>query len=274
MSDMFRTFQLKNRGAHTPVKRRHVWLYALPSGKLPAFVECAGHRYDLVKTFKHDFFAATGLYRGQAGLTVVKFGRITPIFDIPLRFVGAWLTRREMHLYTIMQHSPGIPRLIGPVGESGFMHAYVPGRPLDRKDLVDSEFFKRLSSLICDMHSRHIAYVDLNKPQNIILGDDGRPYLIDFQISLHLPPIGWRRFTLVRWLLARFQNADRYHALKHKRRLRPDLLTDDEKARVENLSFWIKLHRFITRPITLARRRTLKRLHQSESEVVVGSSAK
>ena len=78
----------------------------------------------------------------------------------------------------------------------------------------------------------------------------------------------------VQWLLRRFQQADRYHTLKHKRRLRPDLLTDDERRVVEQLSIWIRLHRVLTRPLTNLRRRTLKRLAKSETASVLGSDAK
>jgi hypothetical protein len=253
---------------------RHPWLYALPSARLPPVVPCAGGQYELVETFKHDFFAATGLYRGPAGLVVLKLNRTSAFFGFPLDWVGRLLGRREQRLYAAAQDLPGVPRLLGPVGQAGFMHAFVPGRPLARRDSVGDAFFEQLLTLLRALHARHIAYVDLNKRQNILLGDDGRPYLIDFQISLLCPPTGWRRWTPVRWLLARFQQGDYYHYLKHKRRLRPDLLTAEERIAVSRLSLWIRLHRWITRPLTHLRRRTLRHLQGGDAAAVPGGSAK
>jgi hypothetical protein len=268
-----------------PRRPRHHWLYALPEGALPARVDCAGGRYELVETFKHDFFAATGLYRrcraeaatdaaGGAELAVLKLNRLTPLFGLPMKWAGRFLARRELRLYQLCRDLPMVPRLIGPVGQTGLMHAFVPGHPLGRRETVGDAFFDELIGLVRALHARDVAYVDLNKRQNILMGDDGRPYLIDFQISLHLPPAGWRRLPPVRWLLARFQQGDVYHCLKHKRRLRPDLLTDAERSIAERAGVWIRLHRLVARPLTHLRRRLLRRLARAENVEVAGSSAK
>jgi hypothetical protein len=231
-------------------------------------------RYARVRTFKHDFFAATGLYRGPDGLAVLKLGRCTDFLSLPTAWIGALLARREIRLYESTRDLAGVPRLVGPIGRNGFLHAFVPGHPLARREAVSDTFFDELLALLDALHERHIAYVDLNKRQNILVGDDGRPYLIDFQISLLLPRTGWRRLAPVRWLLSRFQQADRYHCLKHKRRLRPDLLTAEEEARLARLSPWIRAHRLVARPLTYLRRRTLQRLKKTEDAPVAGSSAK
>jgi len=260
--------------ADHPARLRHPWLYALPEGKLPATVACAGQQYQLVETFKHDFFAATGLYRGPDGDAVLKNNRRTGFLALPMTWAGRLLAQREMRLYREAQGLPGVPRLIGPYGPTGFMHAFVPGHPLRRREHVGDSFFDELLALLRALHGRHIAYVDLNKRENILVGDDARPHLIDFQISLFLPPVGWRRLPPLRWLLRRFQQADYYHCLKHKRRSRPDLLTADELGVVSRLSVWIRLHRLIARPLTHLRRRILRRLAADEDAPVAGSSAK
>lgn len=257
-----------------PPRVRHAWLYALPGAALPPAVECGGETYVLIDTFKHDFFAATGLYRGPGGLAVLKVGRTNPLFVLPMRWAGRFLCRREADLYGRVDDLPGVPHLIGRVGETGFLHAFVPGHPLGRRETVGAEFFGQLRALLDELHRRHIAYVDLNKRENILVGDDGRPYLIDFQIALHFPPRGWRRLPPVRWLLRRFQRADDYHYRKHKRRLRPDLLTADEQRALQRLSIWIRLHRLVARPVTQVRRWVLRRLRARDRTSVAGSSAK
>ncbi len=253
---------------------RHAWLYALPAGELPARVACAGLEYELVEAFKHDFFAATGLYKGAEGLAVLKLGRASDLWLLPTRWIGRFLGDREAWMYQRLEDLPGVPRFLGRVGRNGLMHAFVPGHPLGRDERVSDAFFDQLAALLSAIHARNVAYVDLNKRQNILVGDDGRPYLIDFQISLFMPVGGSPLGRLGRWLLRRFQQADWYHTLKHKRRLRPDLLTDAERARVERLSFWIRLHRALAGPFTRTRRRVLKRLAASEDVAVAGSSAK
>lgn len=242
---------------------------------MPPTIECHSTPYALVETFKHDFFAATGLYCNPAGQrAVLKVGRVSSFFGLPLRWVGRFLANREIQNYEQVHDLPGVPRLIGRVGPTGLLHDYVPGRPLERYERVGDAFFDQLAALLRAIHSRHMAYVDLNKRQNILMGDDGRPYLIDFQISLYSPPRGWRRLAPVRWWLGRFQNADIYHFLKHKRRLRPDQLTAEERARVEKLSLGIRLHRMLFRPLTHVRRAILRWLSKSEDVTVAGSSAK
>lgn len=263
-----------NAPAKLPAGPRHEWLYALPGGRLPDAVETNGERYERVETFKHDFFAATGLYRGPAGLAVLKVGRTNALFGVPLRWIGRLLARHEVRLYQLLQDLPGVPRCVGPVGETGFLHAFVPGHPLGRREHVSDTFFDELETLLAAVHARQIAYVDLNKRQNILVGDDGRPYLIDFQIALHLPRTGWRGWGVSQWVLKRFQRADRYHFLKHKRRLRPELLTPGERAEVERLSIWIRLHRLVARPLTQLRRWVLRRLGAGSADGVAGSSAK
>ncbi len=242
---------------------------------MPATVECAGVQYQLQQTFKHDFFAATGLYRGPDGtLAVAKLGRRTRLFGVGMRWSGRFLARREIAMYRRMQGVNGVPALIGPVEDHGMMHAFVPGHPLGRREEVPDAFFDQLADLLRQTHARHMAYVDLNKRQNILMGEDGRPWLIDFQISLYLPPIGVTGLPPFQWFLRRFQQADWYHYAKHKRRLRPDLMTPEETRLAERISVWIRLHRIFARPLTHLRRRVLRRLEKSETVHVAGSSAK
>lgn len=250
------------------------WLYALPSGQLPETVECRGTTFRHSQTFKHDFFAATGLYQGPHGPAVLKVGRVTSLLGIPLAWIGRLLRNREARLYELLQDLPGVPAYLGSVGATGFLHAFVPGHPLGRNENVSDEFFPRLQELLSSLHQREVAYVDLNKRQNILAGDDGRPYLIDFQISYQLSPRGLGRNPLARWLLRRLQIADRYHFCKHKRRLRPDQLSAEERVLAERVGFWIRLHRAIARPLIQTRRALLRPLRRRERMQVAGSGAK
>lgn len=233
------------------------WLLALGRRPLPSFIEVAGHGYDLVKPFKHDFFAATALYAGPAGKVVLKVGRCTSLLGLPLTWLGRLMMRHEARLYGQAQGIPGIPAFIGFVGPTGFAHDYVEGRQLARDDHPPDDFFVALSHMLDALHERHIAYVDLEKPENILLGDDGRPHLIDFQISWHAADRWIGRTWPARRLLKVLQGSDRYHLLKHWRKLRPDQLTGDVLAESMRIPFWIRWHRAVFRPITLCRRQLL-----------------
>ncbi len=222
--------------------------------------------YRRVKTYKHDFFAATGLYEGPSGRVILKIGRVQSLFGLPTVWLGRWLADRERRLYDAVEDLQGVPRCMGGWDRTGFVHAFVPGHPLQRKEAVNDDFFRRLESLIATIHERDIAYADLEKRENILVGDDGLPYLIDFQISWYWSagPSGrsvrWMLNGLGRLILRRLQQADRYHLLKHWRRHRPDQLSEAQLQASYRVGFWIRLHRTFIRPLTLLRRAVLKML--------------
>lgn len=247
-----------------PGKRKRVppaWLRALGRGELPERVEIEGRMYRRVTIFKHDFFAATGKYleEGQSEnkTIVLKVYRVASLFGLPMRWSGRWQMRHEARMYRLLAEVAGVPRFCGEVGETGFAHAYVEGHPLGRGESVDDAFFPRLAGLLDAVHALGAAYVDLEKRENILVGDDGRPWLIDFQISFHWPwrfGAAWWPVRAVRGVL---QRGDRYHLLKHKRRLRPDQLTDEERQRAAHVPFLVRMHRVLFRPFTVVRRRVL-----------------
>ena len=155
---------------------------------------------NLTRTIKHDFFAATGLYRDAAGEQfVLKMGRTSDFAGVPLRWLGQLLRRRELHFYQKLSDLPNVPAIVGKVGETGFVMEFIPGRPLSETSGVPDHFFDKLHEPTREVHRRGIAYVDTNKPQNILLGEDGEPHLIDFQISWDIEYLG--RSWPNRWLL-------------------------------------------------------------------------
>ena len=243
---------------------------ALGRAGLPRTFTLDGRIYSLRRTMKHDFFAATALYSDDAGREVVlKVSRTTDFAGVPLLWVGRWLCRREMHFYEKLADLPNVPKVLGTVGPTGFVHEYVPGRPLEKDRPVPERFFDDLLELLAELHRRGIAYVDTNKPQNILVGDDGRPHLIDFQISYDVARAG--RLVPRRWLLRRLQQEDVYHVLKHKRRMQPNAMTRDERERSTRQSGLIRFHRAVTRPYFLLRRSTFKRLRDTGRLLPEGS---
>jgi hypothetical protein len=237
-------------------------LHALGANDLPKSVQVQGRWYSHSKTFKHDFFAATGLYEDGRHRVILKIGRTADVLGLPASWLGWLITRHEAALYESLHDLPGVPRFIGLwEGRSGgrptigLVHEFVTGHDLLPRERVDDLFFHRLSELLAAIHRRGVAYVDLNKSENILVGDDGKPYLIDFQIS-------YRSIVGSGRLLRRLQREDWYHFYKHKRRSRPDLCDEEELAKGRKKSGWISLHRSIVRPLQALRRGILRRVDE------------
>ncbi len=231
------------------------FMHALGKDALPETIELNGQTWRATTFIKHDFFAATGFYQcDQTGeKSVVKIGRTEPFLGLPCKWMGRLIDGRERRFYHKLRDIPNIPNMIGRVGETGFMHVYVEGAPLTAKSVVPDTFFDELIGLVETLYRRGIAVVDTNKPENILLGTDGRPHLIDFQISFDVNDLGavWPGTAILRM----FRQSDIYHVLKHKKRLRPDQLTEAERRIVEHKSWPIRLHRTLTKPYFIIRRR-------------------
>ncbi len=236
-------------------------LKALGRARFPDALDLPAGKYRLVRVFKHDFFAATGLFQSDDGRqAVLKIGRISDLMGLPGRWIGRYLARREARIYRALADLEAVPDFLGMWHDCGFVHEFVPGHELQKGEAVGDEFFDQLDALIGSVHGRAMAYVDLEKCENIIVGDDGLPYLIDFQISWHVP--GWwgSRFPPSVWLRGLLQEMDRYHLLKHRRRNRPDQLAPEQLDESFNLPGYIRLHRALTRPLQIVRRGLLRRL--------------
>ncbi len=236
------------------------WLRALGLADLPPTIHAGAQQYQLRKTFKHDFFASTGCYEGTAGKVILKIGRRAPLLGLPAKWIGRFLARREGRLYQMSESIEGVPKFIGRFGDTGIIHEYVEGRPLTKIDQLSDDFFPKLEAMLEELHRRNIAYVDLEKRENVLLGDDGLPYLIDFQISWHAPPNRGVRTWICRPIFNILQRSDHYHLMKHWRRLRPDQLDQEQIAKALAPPVWIRFHRTVFRPITHARRWVLMKL--------------
>jgi len=230
-------------------------------GKMPReSFDLGGRTYRLQKVLKQDFFAATGRYVGPEGERVVlKHYHTEPFLGVGLEWAGRRMAEREIRHYRLLADVGNVPRLLGRVGRSAFAHAWIEGQDLlDYAGRVPDDFFDRLEHLLGTIHARDMAYIDMNKPDNVLVTSDGRPALVDFQISWAPRrldgPLGWIR----RRMLRLFQREDLYHVRKLKRRYRPDLMTPEEIAASQRRSGAIRLHRLIGAPLRDLRRQILK----------------
>jgi hypothetical protein len=247
------------RLADARVRPRPPLLRALGASEPPNHIEIDGSPHRIVRVFKHDSWAATALYSGVSGLVVCKFHRQQAIARLPMAWLGRLLARRERAMLCRLSDLPNVPAISGQVTLTGkpihhaVAHEYVPGHPLGASEQVDDDFFPRLEALLAEMHRRDLAYVDLHKRENILVGEDGQPYLIDFQIGFALADWWLARSLVGRALLTLLQRSDLYHLQKHIARLRPDQFSEAAISR----PWWIRMHRLVAQPFRSLRRRFL-----------------
>jgi len=238
---------------------------------LPKHIDWAGRNYCLKRIFKHDFFAATALYEINSPSSkssvptpqriVLKLSRRTDFLGLPFYWLGQMITRHELSILRHLQGIRGVPRLLGGYGKIGLLYEYIEGRSLDEISAqsksprqAPDHFFDQLQQLLEQIHARHIAYVDMNKRGNILIGSDNAPYMIDFQISCRLYSSHWPWRVFARFALELLQKEDIYHLMKHRKRFKA---LSPEQLSTRQISPLIALHRRFARPLIKLRRKVL-----------------
>lgn len=253
------------------VKPRPAVLRALGVDGPPKELKIADRPYTLLQLVKHDSWACTALYEDGSGQrVVVKHNRRQPIGPIPMLWLGHRLARRENGFLERMADHAGVPTPLSPIatlaGEpliNAAAHVFVPGRTLldtpDRE--IPDAFFASYRALLDELHRRDIAYVDLNKQDNVVIKPDGQACLLDFQISFSLPARWPGNSRPMRRLLETLQEGDRYHLMKHWIRRRPDQLRQEERDLSMHRPRTIRLYRrWLGDPMRRSRRRLLVRM--------------
>jgi hypothetical protein len=151
------------------------------------------------------------------------------------RFVARLLLGRERRALLALASGGGaelrVPRLVedaearqaaGPATANGgagrvprpgdvLLRSWIEGLPLHRATELPEDFFDLLDELVLAVHRRGVCHNDLHKEQNILVGRDGRPWLVDFQLA-----------SVHRRLPAGRAREDLRHVQKHRRRYTRD----------------------------------------------------
>jgi hypothetical protein len=228
------------------------------TGKTPQVLRLADGSYHFERTLKADMFSSNMLYRHEGKSYVLKRSRIRAFWGMLLFPLAVVVARREYRTYQQLQDLPGVPRLGPRVGWTAFLHEYVPGatlRATPKRGAINDEFFPRLRETIEALHRRRFFYLDLAKSDNIIVGEDGRPYLIDFQVCVRFPPVGTFLGRLLDPLFELCREEDLYHFCKLRRKWRGDQLTGDESVRARRTRFGKFWWRWMSRPYLAMKRR-------------------
>jgi len=201
--------------------------------RYPQTIRLDGHSYEVEKILKEDFYSVNVLYRSSesARRYVLKLSGFRFIFGQILQPWSGLMNWREYQIYKQVVDIEGVPALGPRLGWNGYFHEYVEGKTLFeiKKDngLVPETLFSDLRRVVDTLHERRIFYVDLNKLGNIIAGDDGKTYLIDYQISLPFPRKGFLAW-LTKPIFELLAQDDIYHLYKHKSYFQPEKMSQAE----------------------------------------------
>jgi predicted Ser/Thr protein kinase len=162
---------------------------------------------------------AVHLYASPVGDVVVK----QPHQGRWLSPLWRYLLRREAAVYARLAGIAGIPRSYGLLDGRYLLLEHVPGPSYRgaQTQLHDRErFFALLLETLRAMHAAGVAHGDLKRKDNVIVGPDERPYLIDFGIATRHNAAGG---PLGRWWFAHVRQGDlnAWIKLKYGRRVEP-----------------------------------------------------
>lgn len=144
------------------------------------------------------------------------------------RVLGPLLIAREAQALARLAGLAGVPVLYRRLDSRGVLMSFVPAKPWRDADAPPPRTYDDLGVLMAQMHARGVAHCDLRAPSNILVDDEGNPYLVDFVARVrrgqawNLP---WN------WVFSAFCRADRNALAKLKVRFAPELASEAERQR-------------------------------------------
>lgn len=164
-------------------------------------------------------------------LAVVKdFATTPPAFR---RLIAPLLVGREIRALKHLRSTPGVPEFYGRIDKLAFAMEYIEGTPIATFSLgeLPAEVFPRVQKVIDEIHARGVAHCDLKRRTNLILTPEGEVYLIDFAAAI----IGNRPLhPFSNWLQKQMVEVDNKSLPRLKKFVAPDLLTEEDRQKLEN----------------------------------------
>jgi RIO-like serine/threonine protein kinase len=137
---------------------------------------------EVVQVWKRDALGRVELVR-RAGTLAVR--RVASGGRLPFsRRVARVLLSREERALHALEGVPGVARVLArpPAGDT-LVRSFLPGTPLCLASELPRDFFERLEELVRALHERGVCHNDLHKEGNVLVGEDGYPGLVDFQLA-------------------------------------------------------------------------------------------
>ena len=143
--------------------------------------------------------------------------------------IGRLLIWREKKAYERLKGLKGVPELYGSIGGLALIIEHIPGKNIEPIEIVKNlsdTFFKELKDLVDNFHNLGIVHCDMKRAPNIILGDDGKPYIIDWAASISRDEF---RFFPLNRIYKRFIRDDLNAIIKIRLKKNPENVSPEEK---------------------------------------------
>ena len=86
-----------------------------------------------------------------------------------------------------MKALEGVPRFYNVIDGLAIIVEEIPGKNiegLEKENPLEETFFYDLRQLIEKVHARGLAHCDLKRAPNILIGDNGKPYIVDWSAAV------------------------------------------------------------------------------------------
>jgi serine/threonine protein kinase len=154
-----------------------------------------------------------------------------------------WMIHREARALRVLDDLNQVPDFLGFPDEYSIAMEYCPGtllRHLESHQL-QSNFFEELETLVESIHRRGIVHSDLKKQENVMVGEDGGPILIDFGTHFQKKD-GFR--PIYGFLYRQFKQMDLNAVSKLKRTFCPEAVEEKDLQRLDSPTFLERADRF------------------------------
>ncbi len=151
-------------------------------------------------------------------------------------FIGRFLIWREKKAYRRLKGMQGVPALYGVVGGLALVLEEIRGRSiegLEKQERLPASFFEDLRDLVEAFHRRGVCHCDLKRAANVLIGNDGKPYLIDWSAAILEREF---RFFPARPIYRRFVVDDRHAVIKFQLRHCPEAISPEDLHRYRDRS--------------------------------------
>jgi len=176
------------------------------------------------------------LYRievGNARAVVKDFSVNGRVFR---NLIGRFLIWREKKAYRRLKGVKGVPVFYGVVEGLALVLEEIQGRSiegLDREKRLPVQFFEALRDLVERVHRRGLCHCDLKRAANVLVGNDGQPYIIDWSAAIVEREF---RFFPARLIYKRFLVDDSHAVIKLQLRHCPEAIHPEALRQYRNRS--------------------------------------
>ena len=146
-------------------------------------------------------------------------------------FMGRFLIWRENKAYRRLRGLRGVPRFYHVIDGLAIVVEEISGRNiegLERENPLQETFFYDLRQLVERVHSRGLAHCDLKRAPNVLIGDDNKPYIVDWSASVSESEF---RFFPLKKIYRRFLEDDFNAITKIKLTHIPEKVSSEERRR-------------------------------------------